>query len=110
MSPVPSWKLEGDYFEGCNCDTICPCVHLGPPDEGYCHLTIAWHITRGHYGDTSLDCLNVVAFLDTPGHMVTGPKWNAALYLDSRAKSPQVEALKKLFSGQAGGFWERSRS
>jgi hypothetical protein len=19
-----SWKLEGDYFEGCNCDIVCP--------------------------------------------------------------------------------------
>ena len=36
------------------------------------------------------------------GHMVTGPKWNAALYLDSRAKPPQAEALPKRFSGQAG--------
>jgi len=19
------WRLEGDYFEGCNCDIVCPC-------------------------------------------------------------------------------------
>ena len=24
--PSPSWKIEGDYFEGCNCDVICPCT------------------------------------------------------------------------------------
>jgi hypothetical protein len=40
----------------------------------------------------------------TPGHMLTGPKWNAALYLDSRAKPKQAEALGKIFSGQAGCF------
>ena len=28
------WKLEGDYFEGCNCDSICLCVFWGDPDEG----------------------------------------------------------------------------
>ena len=33
---TPSWKLEGDYFEGCNCDLICPCIFKGDPDESYC--------------------------------------------------------------------------
>jgi hypothetical protein len=22
------WKLEGDYFEGCNCKLICPCIFM----------------------------------------------------------------------------------
>lgn len=34
-----SWKLEGDYFEGCNCDIVCPRIFLGDPDEGDCHVT-----------------------------------------------------------------------
>ena len=31
-SPQSSWKLEGDYFEGCNCDIVCPCVYFLDPD------------------------------------------------------------------------------
>jgi hypothetical protein len=58
---ITSWKLEGDYFEGCNCDTICPCTFMGDPDEGNCHATAAWHIQRGTYGNTTVDNLNVVA-------------------------------------------------
>ncbi len=104
MSPAVAWKLEGDYFEGCDCNTVCPCVYMGPPDEVSCHATVAWHITKGHLGATKLDGLNVVAMFHSPGHMVTGPKWNAALYLDARAKAPQADALGKIFSGQAGGF------
>ncbi len=104
MSPAGSWKLEGDYFEGCDCNTVCPCVYTGPPDMGSCHATVAWHIEKGHHGDTRLDGLNVVAMFHSPGHMLTGPKWNAALYLDSSAKPQQAEALGKIFSGQAGGF------
>jgi hypothetical protein len=23
-----SWMIEGDYFEGCNCDVICPCIFM----------------------------------------------------------------------------------
>jgi len=29
------WKIEGDYFEGCNCDSICPCIFLADPDKGF---------------------------------------------------------------------------
>ena len=34
------WKLEGDYFEGCNCDSICPCILLQDPDKGF--VTLLW--------------------------------------------------------------------
>ncbi len=94
--------VKGDYFEGCDCDTVCPCVYLGDPDPGDCHVVFAWHIAKGHYGSTKLDGLNVVAMFHSPGNMVTGPKWNAALYLDAKAKPGQAEALGKIFSGQAG--------
>ncbi len=103
MSPATDWKVDGDYFEGCDCNTVCPCVYLGSPDPGDCHVTFAWHISKGHFGPTKLDGLSVVAMFHAPGHMATGPKWNAALYLDSKASPAQAEALGKIFGGQAGG-------
>lgn len=103
MDPKASWEVEGDYFEGCNCNTSCRCVYLDMPDEGHCDATVAWHIEKGHHGSTTLDGLNVLAFFHSPGHMVKGPKWSAAVYLDARAKPDQAEALGKIFSGQAGG-------
>jgi hypothetical protein len=99
-----TWKVVGDYFEGCNCDSTCPCIFLADPDQGDCKLTIAWHIEKGHHGLTRLDGLNVAGIYYTPGNMVSGPKWRAALYLDERANRAQAEALGKIFSGQAGGF------
>jgi len=84
------WKLEGDYFEACNCDIVCPCVFLGNPDEGKCDVILAWHIQKGHFGSTSLNGLSVVAVFHTPGNMFTGPKWKAALYLDEKASGDQA--------------------
>lgn len=104
MSTEISWKVEGDYFEGCNCQSICPCIFLADPDEGNCQVAIGWHIQKGHYGSTRLDGLNVAGIFHAPGNMVTGPKWRAALYLDEHAGKEQAEALGKIFSGQAGGF------
>ena len=54
------WKLDGGYFEACNCDTACPCVFLSPPTHGECTVLIAWHIDKGHFGETNLDGLNTV--------------------------------------------------
>jgi hypothetical protein len=88
-----AWMLEGDYFEGCNCDIACPCIFFSDPTEGNCHVTCAWHIQKGNYGNTELNNLNVVALFNTPGNMSTGPKWKAALY------------ITKIYSGQAGGFF-----
>ena len=38
------WRIEADYFEACDCDTVCSCIFLGNPDQGQCDLTSAWHI------------------------------------------------------------------
>jgi hypothetical protein len=37
--------------------------------------------------------------------MFTGPKMKLAAYIDERANSVQAEALEKILSGQAGGFF-----
>lgn len=100
------WKIEGDYFEGCNCDLVCPCTLAEDPDKGECYVTTAWHIQRGSYGTTtSLDGLNVVAMFNAPGNMFKGPKWKGALYIDEKASAQQNDALTKIYSGQAGGFF-----
>jgi hypothetical protein len=96
------WKLNGDYFESCNCDAACPCIFLGPPTSGDCTLLVAWHIYEGHFGDTSLNGLNTVLAVHSPGHMLQ-TKWKAALYLDNRATQEQRDSLTKIFAGQAGG-------
>ena len=99
---APKWQAKGDYFETCNCQTLCPCIFLSPPTEGNCTVLVGWHIESGKFGDASLDGLNVAAFFYSPGPMPQG-NWSAALYLDSRASSEQSDALLKIFSGQAGG-------
>jgi hypothetical protein len=104
------WKLEGDYFEGCNCDAICPCIFLLDPDKGNCNVTIAWHIEKGHYDQTRVDDLNAVAVFVAPGNMFTGPKMKAAFYIDQNASPEQKEALSKIFSGQVGGFFAAAAS
>jgi hypothetical protein len=102
------WTISGDYFENCSCDIVCPClVSAAPPmtsrpTRGVCDVPLAVHIERGEYGDVSLDDLNVVVVLHTPGPMGEG-NWTVAAYIDERANDRQAEALGAIFTGGAGG-------
>lgn len=102
MNANPSWRLQGDYFEACNCETACPCIWFQPPSEGECKLLVAWHIEQGYSDAVKLDGLNVVLACHARGHMKQGG-WRAALYLDQQANDEQAAALAHIFSGQAGG-------
>ena len=113
----PDWRLEGDYFDGCNCKSICPCIFALDPTEGDCKGLAAWHIEKGHFtnwtnsdrnsntsnNSINLASLNVVISVRAPGNMLTGSKWKIALYLDDKANNDQKEALTKIFTGQVGG-------
>ncbi len=96
------WNLAGTYFETCNCEVACPCVFTSPPTAGECTVLIGWHIDNGKFENVTLDGLNVVLAVHSPGHMLQ-VKWKAAVYLDERASEAQKDALIQIFSGQAGG-------
>lgn len=96
------WKVEGTYFESCNCEAACPCVFTGPPTDGDCKALIGWHIEQGSFAETTLDGLNAALFAYSPGHMLQ-TKWQVALYVDEKGDAQQQEALVRIFSGAAGG-------
>lgn len=104
-----TWKIEGTYFESCNCEAACPCVFLSQPTDGECGVLIAWHIEAGSFDEVTLDGLNVALAVRSPGHMAQ-VKWDAAVYLDERADAKQKDALTKIFAGQAGGHPARLAS
>jgi len=106
--PIPSWSIEGEYFENCNCTVACPCIFsanapfTSSPTEGACEVTFAFHLDRGTFGDVTLDGLNAAMMARTPGPMIEG-NWTVALYVDDRADDQQRDAIQAIFSGAAGG-------
>lgn len=102
------WQIEGDYFENCNCDIVCPCLFsagaplTAQPTAGACEVPFAFHIERGNFGDATLDGLNAVVIFRTPGVMAEGNA-SVALYLDERADDRQREGLQAIFTGAVGG-------
>lgn len=105
MTSSTQWSIRGEYFENCNCDVICPCLHSqlrARPTKGHCDVVLIFNIEQGRYGNVTLDGLNFIMALTTPGAMSEGNA-TAALYIDERANEQQREALSTVASGQAGG-------
>ena len=99
------WQISGEYFEACNCDSVCPCPTSGlaaRPTKGSCDAGLVFHVQRGQYGSTRLDGLSFAVLLHTPGPMIQG-NWTVGLVLDERASKEQREALTTIASGQGGG-------
>ena len=100
-----AYELKGVYMEACNCDSICPCVLLADPTEGYCEALIGWHIEKGHLHSTGLDGMNFAVWLRGPENLTKG-NWKMAHYIDARATKEQHQALDELWHGKHGGYLE----
>jgi hypothetical protein len=99
------WQVEGEYFETCNCDFLCPCISSNlqaKPTHGECKVAMAFQVAKGHFGATALDGLAFAVVARTPGTMIEG-NWTVGLIVDERASDAQRDALVDIASGKAGG-------
>ena len=42
-----AWRLEGTYFENCNCNVLCPCgasFFALPADNERCYVVLVFHV------------------------------------------------------------------
>ena len=105
MAEASKWRVQGDWFDTCNCSIPCPCTFAQPPTTGLCEGILAWHIRQGNYGDVRLDGLSVIALGTFKGNIWEGQtKASMAMFLDERADPVQREALQMIFGGRVGGW------
>jgi hypothetical protein len=100
-----SWKVEGTYFENCNCTFACPCTVTSfatSATEDRCQAVLAFHITRGTVDGVDVAGHSVAVVADTPAKMLDG-NWRVGLIIDDKASKEQADKLAGVFSGQMGG-------
>src|SRR5713226_10039057 len=108
LSPPMDWRVRGTYFEGCNCEAICPCRSVGgrpggPSSYGQCFGAVSWHIRQGHVGDLDLSDLRAVLSIRYLDRVQPSTPWEVVLYVDDRGGGEQQAALADIFLGRAGG-------
>jgi len=105
---VTDWRVRGTYFEGCNCEAICPCRSVGgrpggPSSYGECFGAVSWHIRQGHADDLDLSDLRAVLSIRYLDRVQPSTPWEVVLYVDDRGSGEQQAALADIFLGRAGG-------
>ena len=106
--PPTAWSVRGSYFEGCNCEAICPCRSVrgapgGPSTHGECFGALSWHVHAGVADGVDLSDLLVVMTLRYFDRVQPSTRWEVVLYVDERADEAQFDALTSIFLGRAGG-------
>ncbi len=94
------WKIAGQLEEACKCNAACPCWFGSKPTHMNCGGQLVYFITKGKYGDTSLDGLSFArrgqspdgqAMMETMGNWVFD-----YLYIDEKANPEQRKALEEI--------------
>ena len=102
---TPAWHVDGQYYETCSCDFVCPCIleqMAVKPSKGSCTFAMAFQIERGRYGTVPLDGLGFIVLGWTPEAMIKG-NWSVGVIADERASAEQRDAIAGIASGSAGG-------
>ena len=100
-----AWKVEGTYFENCNCTFACPCTVTSfgaGATQDRCQVVLVYHVERGEVDGVDVGGLGVAVVADAPGQMMQG-NWRVGLIVDDKASEQQADKLAGVFSGQLGG-------
>src|SRR5712691_10372309 len=100
-----AWRLEGTYFENCNCDVLCPCGASSlalPADNERCLVVFAFHVDSGEVEGLDVGGLSVIVIADSPQQMTDG-NWRVGVIMDAAASEEQAQALGAVFGGEKGG-------
>jgi hypothetical protein len=100
--------MEGNFFENCSCDAICPCTwsngaHRATND--YCRFALAFEIETGTIEGTDVSGRTFVMVSETPPQMLEG-NWRVGVLVDADATAEQMEALRQVLQGELGGPFE----
>ena len=92
------YSVRVHEFEGCECNSVCPCVFSSNTTYGDCRGITVFTFTEGTYGSTVLkDVSCVLVFTWAGEHMeATMGKWKGVLYTSDKATPAERDAITGL--------------
>ena len=54
VSGGTTYRLKAHEFEGCECNSVCPCIFSRDTSYGDCKVLMGWSVSEGHYKETDL--------------------------------------------------------
>ncbi|MBH61635.1 MAG: hypothetical protein CL569_04135 [Alphaproteobacteria bacterium] len=102
------WRIQGDWWDLCNCGIGCPCLFGENPTLGYCEGVLTYIIREGHHGEVDLGGLTVIFVVHFEGELFEVNREYGVL-IDERANEAQREALEIIFTGLSGSVFGAMR-
>jgi hypothetical protein len=96
--------MEGQLFETCNCEILCPCsaYPFAGADYDRCLTVYGFRIDSGQIEGVDVAGTIMAVAFDAPKYFLEG-NWRVGLLVDAAASDEQVAKLTALFSGKLGG-------
>lgn len=103
---IVAYRLAGNYVAHCDCKQLCPCNVDGEPTgrDGHCHGLLVHEVTDGNLDDIDLSGVRVALAYNAPSNVSAG-NLKVGIVVDSGASDEQVDALARIFKGDAGGVF-----
>src|SRR5689334_15969051 len=91
-------------FEGCECDSVCPCVFSKDTTHGDCRGLFVWSVSEGRSGTVDLSGVTLVAALTKSGANMEKAmgKWTGIIYVSDKATEAQKNAIVDILKGEMG--------
>lgn len=99
-----AWSMEGQIFEACNCEILCPCsaYPFAGADYDRCLTVYGFRIDSGQIEGVDVAGTIMAVAFDAPKYFLEG-NWRVGLLVDAAASDEQAAKLTALFSGKLGG-------
>jgi hypothetical protein len=99
-----AYSISGDQAEGCECESVCPCVFTHDVTFADCRGLMVWHVTEGTYGKTNLSGVNFAVALTKSGKNVVKAmgSWEGVIYVSSAATKEQKDAVVDILASNWG--------
>ena len=103
------YVLKAHEFEGCECDSVCPCLFSKDTSHGDCKVLMAWSVSEGHYKGTNLAGVTFVTAITKSGANMEKNmgKWIGVLYHSDKSSEAQKAGVTEILKAELGAAFEK---
>ena len=102
------YSVKVQEFEGCECESVCPCVFSKDTTYGDCRAMLVFTFD-GTYGSTELNQVSCVVVGTKLGNNIEKNigNWEGVLYVSSTASPNEIAAVNGLLNTMMGGAFAK---
>ena len=94
-----AYNVKALEFEGCECNSVCPCIFNSDTTFGDCRATLVFRFT-GTHGETALQDTPCVVVVTKSGHNMgtTMGTWTGVVYMTEESSTGEKEAVNAILN------------